>query len=682
LSDDARQYRWSVETKDIGKKLVELIEADRSNEGIPASLRSLYVKAATYYYGNSDTSLASTHAITRGGEQGELAATRLNQVRSLVNTLQNLVLAAKVVWEPIATNNDFDSAAQAVLARAVLEYYWRSRQVAQYGQRALEEAIVFGEGFVFTPWDTDLGEDVEDDARALDLDETGNIAGTKKTGDLRYINISTWNVIRNPYARSFDECQWFIIEHTANKFDIIAKLPEEKREELTEKIVGAQGLFTERADIDVRRKTDDDDITVYYAFHKRTAAMPRGREVVFINGDIVLSDGPLSYDTIPLYRVYAAEMFNTPYAYTPFFEVLGLQELLDHLETSIATNQTTFGTQMVAVPIGTDVSPESFGGVKLLRYPAGGGVPSALQLTATPPELFRHQGDLIRFMEQLFGLNSVVRGEAVSGEQSGSALALLQAQAKQQSSVLEGAYLRFVQSLGTGLIEIIRKKCPLPRRIAITGKANRALEIQETYTGDSFSKINRVEVDVGNPMSQTAAGRKELASMYLELLGPKMVPEQMEQVLTTGRLEPLTQGLQRQLLLARHENERIVDGIVPPVMVDDDHVLHMRTHAEEIANPEVRDKPEALEAYSAHMAEHWELYVTADPGRLVAMGQQPPPIMAPPAPPPGTPGPPPGPEAPASIAPNAPELPSLPNPPTDPSTGEQFIPPPGATVAP
>ena len=49
-------------------------------------------------------------------------------------------------------------------------------------------------------------------------------------------------------------------------------------------------------------------------------------------------------------------------------------------------------------------------------------------------------------------------------------------------------------------------------------------------------------------------------------------------MLATGRIEPLTQSLQNQLLLILSENEDITNGITPEVLPTDDHMLHVREH--------------------------------------------------------------------------------------------------------
>ncbi len=659
-------FTLAPNTKELAERLWAKVEADRASSSMQTKLYGLLSKAALYYFGR-DLSGATTQGITRGGDQGELALVRVNHARSLVNTQQNLILASKIVWQPIATNSDYKSFAQTILAASVLEYYWRDRQVAKYFQRALEEAIVFGEGFLYAPWDPTRGDEVP----VPEVDGEGNILGTKRAGDFAFRNVSAWNVIRDPYKKTYDELDWVIVETRENKYSLAAQTSDPT---LRQQILNTPVDLVQHGDYQPQGSdAPTDDISVFKLYHKRCPIMPDGMEVTFIGPDCILGKPTkLTYEEIPLYRIYSSDLFGTPYAYSSFFEILGLQELVDSLNTCIATNQTTFGTQMIGAPDGTTVSPDSFGGMKLLKYPAGSGEPKAIQLTRSPPEVFPYIKDLVSAMEQLMGLNSVARGEPQSGEQSGAALALLEAKAKQQMSVLEGAYLRAVQSAGTGTIDIIRKKCPYPRRVAITGVANKALERSEEYDKNSFDRIHRVQVDIGNPLSQTGAGRQQLADMYIQVLGPKMTGEQIEQVLSTGRLEPMTQSLQRELLLIKSENEAISRGEPAKAMADDDHVLHMREHRGEMANPEVRANPDALAVYTQHMNEHWELYNTVDPARLMVFGQQPPPQMGPPPPggPPGQPGPPPGPEQPGSMAPNAPPEPSLPSMPNNPSTGQ------------
>ena len=160
-------------------------------------------------------------------------------------------------------------------------------------------------------------------------------------------------------------------------------------------------------------------------------------------------------------------------------------------------------------------------------------------------------------------------------------------------------------------------------------------------------------------------------------------------VMATGRLETITQRAQSQRLNIVRENEALLDGRVDDVraLVTDDHSAHIQEHLSVLDDPSVR-MDNALSANTlAHVQEHCNLWVSADPVLLAATGQQAAPAPAMPPPPPmgapmGMPGMPDmggmgGPQMgidmsqqPADVqAVNMPNMPNLP-PGTDPSVAE------------
>jgi hypothetical protein len=683
-SESSSQYFAALSTDKIGQALYAKV-TERKDDLYSKEYDLRNRRAYQYYYGIDPSGVHATSGVLRGGEQGELALTRVNHSRALVNTLLNLISAAKVIWQPVAVNTDYSSAGEVELASAVLEYYWNDRQVNTVCLRALEEAITFTEGFVFTEWDETLGEDVAGIGNRL-----------VKSGDIRFNSLSTWDVLRDSRAKSYADLNWVILRLPRNRFDLAAQYGAGD-ERLAQQILSVSdetGINT----LNGRPSTqgDSDERHVYAFFHKPTPAVPTGRETLFLDAKTVLKDGPLTYPVWPLHRVFASEMIGTPYAYSSYHETLGVQEVMDSLQTAIASNQTTFGTQCVAMQHGSEVEVDQIaGGLKVFYYPPGGKPPEAINLTKSPPEVFAHLESLKKDQEQLMGLNGVVRGTPESGDMSGAALALLQAQAVQQSSGLQNNYLRFVESVGNAVMEITRAKCPTPRRVAISGKASRFLQRDLSYSGDSFGKIRKVMVQIGNPLSQTSAGRKEIAQDYIKM-GLVKTPEQYDRVLEDGRLEPLTQSLHHELLLITNENEQLQNGEQPPVSPDDDHMLHAREHRVVMANPEARQNPALMQAYMAHVEEHYQTYLNMDPRRLILMGQQPPPVLAPPGTPPPGPGgpPPPGPQGPPPPpggsgghmgppdgAPPPPNVSTgakgLPRMPRNPASGQKFQPPPG-----
>jgi len=278
-----------------------------------------------------------------------LAEIRVNHCRALAQTLLNLVVAPKLVWTPVATNNDYASAGQAVLASSLLEYYWQEKGVNQHAIRAVEEAIVFTEGFVHAEWDPDLGEDV-----APDPDNPDKML---KSGDIRYTNISSWDVVRDSRKKSWGELEWYIVKLRRNKYDLAEQHPEFANDI---KAIG-QDIHSVSISEVGRLLQNTDDVNYYIFYHRPTPALPQGRKVTFLSKKVVLCDEPCEGD-IPLYRVFHSELVGTPYAYSPFLEILGLQELLDSLHSSIATNQSTFSTQCVVLEQGSEVPIDQIAG--------------------------------------------------------------------------------------------------------------------------------------------------------------------------------------------------------------------------------------------------------------------------------------------------------------------------------
>lgn len=596
----ADTYFAAVSPEEIGEKLYSKVEQYGVAKTLTSAVNSRLNLAYQYYFGMDPSGVHTTSQVLRGGEQGELAEVRVNHSRSLVNTLLNLIIGPKVVWTPKATNRDYESLKETALAAAILEYYWAERQLAKYVVRALEEAIVFTEGFVLVRWDENAGEATQADPATYGTPG----AGLLKTGDLAFRNVSSWDVIRDPTKQSWEHLDWVIARLWRNKWDLAAEYPA-----LADVIVHApQDIKASDAKAGAR-EDECDDIACYYFYHRPTAALPNGRETVFIADRTVLADTELTYDEIPLYRVSPADLIGTPYGYSPYLEILGIQELMDSLESAIASNQTTFGTPNIVMPAGTEVDDVT-GGLRGFYLPDESKTePKALQLCATPAEVFRHLQDKQRDQELLMGLNSVVRGTVPGSpkEMSGAALALLQSQALQQSSVLQGNYLRLIESLGMCVIRTLQKRASTPRKVSIVGKQSRYLVEEAPFDASSISRIKRVTVEIGNPMAQTAAGRLEMAQMLLNIpsLAERLQPEQVEQVLTSGRLEPLTHSVQDELMLVLSENEDIGNGITPPVLIHDDAVLHCREHRSTLASPNARKNPAVLKAAMDHIHAHY-----------------------------------------------------------------------------
>lgn len=563
------------------------------------------------YHGAYYSDFNGGHQITFGGEQGELVNLPVNHLRNLGQHILVMVTATRPAMQARATNNDYKSYVQTKLANSVLDYYMREKRLERYLKMAVEYAVVLGSGYIKVDWNATAGE-------IYDYDELED--GTRVPiyeGDVQFTNLSPFDVVFDSTKESQDH-DWVLCRSFKNKYDLMAKYPE-----LKDRILGLETKSDQqRFRFNSLGYDETDDIAVYEFYHRPSEALPQGRFLLFLDKDIVLSDGPMPYKRLPLYRIAPSDILGTPYGYTPLFDILPIQDAINSLNSIILSNHNAFGIQNIIMPRGSDINPTSLsGGLNVIEYNAqGGGKPEALNLTQTPPEIFNFLDRLEKSAETLSGVNSVARGNPEASLKSGAALALVQSMALQFISGLQQSYILLVEDIGTGLIEILQVMASIPRMVSIVGQDNRT-EVAE-FTGEKISGVNRVIVDIGNPLATTTAGRVSMAEQMLQMQLIK-TPEQYFTVINTGKLDALTEDTQSELLLIKRENEDLVNNKPVIAIATERHSIHIKEHGSVLADPELKKDPGLVQRTLAHLNEHITLLRTTDPDLLMLLGEQP-----------------------------------------------------------
>lgn len=554
------------------------------------------------------------HRVMFGGDQGEITHLAVNHYRNIGKHIHVMVTANRPSMTARATNTDYKSIVQTNLADSLLDYYMREKRLEKFLNSAVECAIILGAGYVKMDWDATSGEiwDYMDDMPIYE-------------GDVKFTNLTPFDVMFDGNKEN-NQHDWVVARTFKNKYDLAAKYPE-----LASKIIGLPtrtDLYRIRFD-GVVSKDESDDVPVYEFFHKKTDAMPEGRFMQFLSEDIVLFDGEMPYRELPIYRIVPSEVLGTSFGYTSMFDLIPLQEAVNSLYSSILTNQTAFATQNILVPENSNIMPSQLGGgLNVIEYNAQAGKPEALNLTATPPEVFQFIQQLIKEMETISGINSVARGNPESNLRSGNSMALVQSMALQFISGLQQSYVHLIEDVGTGLINMLKDFAQTPRVAAIVGKNNRAY--LKEFKGSDLEFVNRVLVDLGNPLSQTKAGRVEMANNLLQY--SEVTPEQYFMVLKTGNLDVMTEGINKELILVKGENEAMVNGEDVMATDIDEHILHIKEHRSVLADPDLRKDPDLVRRVLSHINEHIEALKQVDPNLLMILGQQPiqpPPPMQP-----------------------------------------------------
>lgn len=644
MAADKEVYFASKEPKDVAYILLEksktffnVLESNSFLEKLRKMWRA--------YYGAYQNDVGYGHQIDFTGEQGEYVSMPVNHFRNLAQHIYVMITQNRPTMDARAVNTDYKSLAQTYVANSVLDYYMREKRLEDAIKKATEMAVVLGAGYIKLEWNATAGElyDVDPDTGEFNYE-----------GEVEFTNLSPMDVVVDGTKESWNN-EWILTRTYANRFNLMAKYPEhaDKIKGLPSKNDATNYRLT------VFTNDDTDDVAVYEFFHKRTEAMPDGRYLLFVDSDIVLLDTKMPYRTMPIFRIAANDILGTPYGYSPIFDVFPLQEAMNALYSSIMTNQNAFGVQNVFVPRNANLSVANLdSGMNVIE---GDAEPKPLNLANTPKEIFDFLQMLIRDSETISGVNSVARGNPESSLKSGTALALVQSMSLQFMSGLQQSYVKLIEDVGTALLQILKDFATTPKVIAMVGKNNRSY-LRE-FTGESISAINRVVVDVGNPLSRTLAGRVQMAEQMMQM---KLIvdPKQYFQILETGRLEVSFEGEMSELLLIKSENEKLLDGDNPIVSPLDEHKTHIMEHRAVLADPDLRSDPVLVKVVLDHIENHMNMLKNTDPALLNLIGEQslaPPPPGPPPGMPAGPSGPVPPPMGPPPQAPSMMMPPGMPN---------------------
>jgi hypothetical protein len=566
--------------------------------------------------------------LNRVGDQGEYTEIYLNHFRNILTHMLVMTTSQRPSFDAKSTNTDYDSQAQTIVANGILEYYERFKGMDEIARQAVEDCLVFADGYVYMGWDFSLGNPIAPDLA------TGKI---QKEGDILFKNYTPLDVCFDFKAGLRGATnQWYILRDFQNKWDLIARYPE-----MRDKIVrysddsnyGKLGTIS-------ALPNDSDAVPVYIFIHDRTDAVPNGRIVTYMGPDCVFIDSPLPkfYKKLPLYNIRGSKQRGSGFGYTIGYDLAPIQEAYNALNSVIITNQSTFGVQNILVANGSNIGVvELADGLNVINYNPAFPPPQALNLVSTPKEIFDYIAILEGVAERISGINSTQRGNPSENLKSGTALALVQSMAIQFMSGLQQSHAHLLEDLATGMIEILKDRATSPRLIEIAGKNNRSYI--KSFSKQDISDISRVTVDLGNPLTRTLAGKVNMAE---NLLNAKLIndAEQYIQVLTTGRLEPLIENQQSELMLIKAENEALSEGKPVSVTALDSTHLHIAEHRAVLASPEARSKPNVVKAVLDHIQQHIDGWKQTDPALLSMIGEPlPPPIIAAPPPPgPGKPG--------------------------------------------
>ncbi len=610
LSAGNREYFATADRASIGARCMEVVEGyytDRLWD--PNFVRQL--KCFNYYYGLTD--VGWTSGIGQAGQKGELWTLPVNDLRAVIQHSLVLSTSQRLNFEPKAVNSDAKSMEAARTAKGLLESYMTGKHMEKRLYDTAERSMVLGEGYTCLQWDTDLGEDVTMDP------ESGEVI---REGDVTFESLTKLDVITDEY-RADNDHDWMICRFFRNKFNLAAKYSDLAAEivgqEIQDRLCIRFGYYSYMA----QRRTSQ--IPVYVLFHKPTRALPEGRMVVFLAKDLVLFDGPIPYDEIPVYRCAPADIIGQSGGYTVVFDILAIQEAANAIYSTLLTNNLSFGVQNIAVPLGSSMSLEQLqNGMNLIYYSTQ--PPQGLNLTASSPESYQFAQILQQAIERLAGLSEVARGQVPFSGMSGEAIGLLQATAIQFNRTFERSYADHAERVATAAVKILRRNSTTKRVAMIVGESGESA--MKEFGAEDLEQFDHVVVELSNPLARTVAGRLTMVEALAKAPDPE-TRRQMIEVVMSGTFEPSVEPDFDRSVLMKKQRELLAKGEMPVVTLLDHHAEMIGNALAVLYNPAARepnpDLPpdgQVIHVVEAFIKEHEAAWAQMSDDELAITGQQ------------------------------------------------------------
>jgi hypothetical protein len=581
-----------------------------------------WVRNSICYYSTVLDPAAWDTSLVFEGEQGELVKMAVPQARSLVRQFVGLTTKQKLAFNCIAESRGSDVIKETRLGNALAAQIVEMQHLDQKQEMLAEQAAVLGMAFVKTCWRTDKGKPYA----------VGQDQSLMYDGELEITTPSIFDVFFDYSVPYWDDLEWVEVRTMKSRWSLMAQFPE-----LADKISSLPTIRDWRGPHSntYRTVSEEDFVYCYEIYHKPTPALPQGRMVMYSSPETIYHDGINEYDGIPIEVVKPEPIIGTGFGYPYFSNLLPAQEMLDHSFSAIATNQSAFAVQQLAVPRGAAVSVEEIGGMNFMSYTPqnvpGGGKPEAMQLTQSSPETFKFIDLLLAHMQQVSNVNPALRGNPPPGVTSGVAIATLTTNSLEFISSFSKSLQFALERTMTHGINAYRKFAKIPHIVSLVGKNFQSYN--KEFVGSDLDPIKQVKISVSNPLMQTLAGRTDMAEKLMQGGLIKDIQSYVS-VIDGAPLQQLYETELSENDLVQAENESLMEGKPVMALSTDDHPRHIQRHASLLNDPEVRLNNDKVSIILNHIMEHSQLAQTTDPtltamvrtGKMPQMG--PPPSQA------------------------------------------------------
>lgn len=274
-----------------------------------------WAKARRTYYGLSGQE--DPFDISRpgvAGDEGQLTSIRVNYAGAIMRRQIGSISQTVPEWDPVPENSDSSSLEQASFGRKLLDYYMDTRAVGTKLFDAAQFAGTDGEGVLEVAWDAKGGPKLQQPDQLL--------PARTNAGDLVFRVYSPLDLPCDLSRLDMDH-DWRFTRRSVNKFDLAARYPGLAQEILNVVSVNYPQATAPTDRLQTEReytKDKSDSVYLYTLYHRQTDALPNGKIAEFLSEDVLLYEGDLPYEEIPLVQIAPGKILRSPYGESPFHQ--------------------------------------------------------------------------------------------------------------------------------------------------------------------------------------------------------------------------------------------------------------------------------------------------------------------------------------------------------------------------
>jgi hypothetical protein len=220
------------------------------------------------------------------------------------------------------------------------------------------------------------------------------------------------------------------------------------------------------------------------------------------------------------------------------------------------------------------------------------------------------------------GLNETSMGRPPYSGMAAQAMALLDAKADEYQDGLRKGFNSYLAEAATFELRCIKRYADTERVAQVAGKAKQWMA--KSYSAESLSQVDAVMVTPVGAASRTLAGKFGMLETFANFNVP-MSPEQIVEMSQTGQYESDFEAPMANRLRIREENEMLMDGQQPPVLMARTHWLDIPEHLALLNSPAIVERPEVVTAVLSTVEAKLDAWRNMPSDLLALLGGMPPP---------------------------------------------------------